>query len=414
MSGVIIEVSGSADSLNRFAIRLRDHLPSGAAIAQVEDRSDVDHCESFRIESSHESGPTRTIVPTDKVVCEACLSEIQTPGDRRFAYPFTSCTDCGPRYSLLRSMPYDRERTSMSVFSMCGLCRAEYEDPQNRRFHSQTNCCPACGPRLWSTDPQGNHTCVGEDAMQATIATIRAGKIVAVKGIGGYQLICDATNEAAVALLRERKRRPSKPLAVMVRDLDEAEELAHLSGVERESLRSAAGPIVIARSKPSSILAQATIVTLSDVGVMLPTSPLHFVLLETAGVPLVVTSGNVDGEPIEFRESEAEKHLASVADRFLHHDREIVRPIDDSVVRCIADRAVTIRAARGIAPVPLEVNLDTTTTAVGGQQKVAIAISNGHQAVLGPHIGDLDCVASRERFKIRASPFASSTGALQA
>jgi hydrogenase maturation protein HypF len=400
MSGVIIDAYGCSDALDRFLRDLRRELPAGTIVTRDEQVDDLpaEQQKTFRIRASIESGPTRTIVPTDRVICAACLREVQTRNDRRFGYPFTNCTSCGPRYSILRSMPYDRGRTSMSGFEMCSACRKEYEDPQSRRFHSQTNCCHECGPRFWSTDSHGGSSCFDQQALEAAVATIRAGQIVALKGIGGYQLICDATDEAAVARLRQGKRRPSKPLAVMVIDLDSAQQLVHLSEVEREGLASAAGPIVIARRRTGSILAPSTNASCSDLGIMLPTSALHFLLLQSAGVPLIVTSGNIGNHPIEYREQEVVETLASVVDCFLHHDREIVRPIDDSVVRCMADRLVTIRAGRGIAPISLNMPLPGPAVAVGGQQKVAVAISNGHQAVLGPHIGDLDSVASRERF----------------
>lgn len=399
-SGVIIEACGESQAVERFLQQLPGALPAGAVVAQQETIDDpLFASESeFAILTSSEQGSIRTIVPLDRVVCEACLQETKDSGDRRYAYPFTNCTLCGPRYSILHSMPFDRGRTSMSPYSMCDDCQREYNNPQSRRFHSQTNCCPACGPRLWSTDANGNDSSVGQDAIDAAVASIRSGKIVALKGIGGYQLICDATDQSAVVRLRRRKGRPSKPLALMVRDLSTAERLVQLSLIEREAMTSPAGPIVIARSRGESTLARSINRGFADLGIMLPTTALHSLLLQSADVPLVVTSGNAGDQPIEYREQQAALRLADVADRFLHHDREIVRPIDDSVVRCIDDRVVTIRAGRGIAPVCLDLPSSPSAVAVGGQQKVAVAVANGHQVALGPHIGDLDSVACRERF----------------
>jgi hydrogenase maturation protein HypF len=410
MSGVIIEVGGSPAALSDFLDTLRRSLPPGAHLASQQPCELPGLEAGFRIEASRQAGPTGTIVPADRIVCAACLADIRSPGNRRYGYAFTSCTDCGPRYSILHSMPYDRQRTSMSSFEMCELCRQEYADPLDRRFHSQTNCCPQCGPRLWLDDAGGSRLADDAEAIRVAIEMLRGGRIVAVKGIGGYQLLCDATCQAAVGELRARKRRPFKPLAIMVRGLEQAGQLAELNRDQRDLLGSPAGPIVIARRQTGCLLAPGIHPGLRDVGVMLPTSPLHCLLLDAAAIPLVVTSGNLDGEPLEFVEAAAQQHLSGVADGMLHHDRQILRPIDDGVVRWIAGRAVTIRAGRGIAPIALAITRQTPTIALGGHQKVAIALSNGQQSILGPHLGDVDSVASRERYIQQAESLAKLYG----
>ena len=425
MSGVVIDVQGSESALRSWFHRLSASLPGNphAQWLLLESRTDPTY-DGFCIDESDLVDRVRTAVPLDRVVCAKCLEDTFSRRDRRYGYALTSCTDCGPRYSILDAIPFDRVRTSMNGFVMCGDCAREYRDPADRRFHSQTNSCPRCGPRLWSIesggaspDPPSSKKRAaqiheGTAAWQAVAASLTRGQIAAIKGVGGYQLVCDATCDDTVARLRQRKRRVSKPLAVMVGSIEAAEELAHLSLLERETLVSPAGPIVLLRQRVPSPLSREVNPYLGDVGLMLPTSPLHALLIASAGRPLVVTSGNVDGDPLAYDEQSAEQALAEIADCFLHHDRPILRPIDDSVVRCIANQVVSIRIGRGLGPLPVRIDSlcaqprgtppghdpPGSALAVGGQQKSALALISGSQAVLGPHIGDLDSVASRDRF----------------
>jgi hydrogenase maturation protein HypF len=361
--------------------------------------------EGFQILESSTQDRATAPWPLDRAICPACLAEARDPNNRRYGYPLTSCAQCGPRYSILREMPFDRERTTMNVFALCGRCAQEYHDGDDRRAHAQTISCPDCGPQLWSGDGERNGT-----AIAAAAERLRAGQIVALRGIGGYQLLADATSSDAVIRLRNRKRRPTKPLAVTCRSLDEARELGTLNEAEEAELESLANPIVVVRQRLPSVLAAELNPGLRDVGLMLPTTALHDLLLRLSGRPLVCTSGNVDGEPLAYRIDEAEDRLHGVADLILHHDREILRPIDDSVVRVMAGRAVTIRAGRGIAPLPLSLPAAWGSDrrrrrflACGGQQKGALAVADEDQAFLLPHIGDLETVASQERWESAAA-----------
>lgn len=401
MSGVTIDVEGTPAAMKRFDDRLRASVAGDFVTKWTDTSRTVRRFGDFQIGESTSEDDVRTIVPLDLVVCRACLDETLTPGNRRFGFAFTNCTECGPRYTILKAMPYDRQRTTMARYEMCDECAAEYVDPSDRRFHSQGNCCPRCGPKLWSSQvgasQMGNRR-EDDEAIQDAIDALRAGRIVAVKGIGGYQLLCDATNDSAVARLRRRKGRPTKPLAVMVCSMEVANQLAVLSVVEQEVLAGSAGPIVLVRHREPEQLSSQIHPGLRDVGLMLPTSPLHRLLVQGAGFPLVVTSGNVEGEPLDYEPASAEENLSEMADLFLHHDRPIHRHVDDSVVRCIGEDVVTLRAARGLAPWTLDIGAEGEMLAVGGQQKVAIALTVGTACVAGPHLGDLGSVGSRTRF----------------
>jgi hydrogenase maturation protein HypF len=397
-SGVVIHLEGAPESIEAFCETLERALPEATEIADLERRpAGLERFTAFEIEQHDAGSMLGTRVPLDAGVCERCMKEVENTGDRRFAYAFTSCTECGPRYSIIESMPWERGLTSMRHFALCAACRSECESDRDRRYHAQTNACPACGPRLSLTDAGGTPLAENEAALHLAGEHLREGRIVAVKGVGGYQLLCDATCEAAVARLRQRKHRSAKPLAVMVGSLEEAAALVFLDDVERNALASPANPIVLLRERPGTALAPGINAGFGTVGLFLPTSPLHALLLNQSCPPLVVTSGNTEGEPLEFDNDAAGRRLGEIADCLLHHDREIVRPIDDSVVRCMAGRVVTIRNARGLAPLPLGVPGTRSILAVGAHQKSAVALSNGAQAVLGPHLGDLETLAARER-----------------
>lgn len=404
LEGVEIVIEGPADRIALFESELLESMPSKAEVAGME-------CETVAVTGKHQfqiverpaQGAVGAEVPRDLAVCPDCLREVQTRSDRRHGYSFTSCTCCGPRYSIIDRMPFERSLTSMAGFHQCPHCRNEYEALGDRRFHSQTNCCPECGPQVWCVDPDGRVIARHDEAVEMAAVAIRHGKIVAVRGLGGYQLFCDATEEAAVGRLRERKHRRSKPLAVMVESFPAALEIAELSNAERRALTSAENPIVLSKALPNSRLARGIHPGLADVGLLLPTTPLHWLLAAATGRPLVVTSGNLEGDALAVDPAGAERQLAAIADLWLHHDRPIHGPIDDSVVRIIAGRQVTMRCARGLAPLRLRPLLlpgksTIPVLAVGGHQKAAIAISNGSQAVLGPFIGDLEGVSLQARF----------------
>ncbi|MEX0679495.1 MAG: carbamoyltransferase HypF [Pirellulales bacterium] len=396
--GVTIHVEGPAAAVASFQQQLAGRLPAGA---RVESRADQPAASigatAFRIESSTSDGPLVARVPPDVAVCRRCLADVTAVDNRRHGYAFTTCAECGPRYSLIDSMPYDRAATAMKHFVPCSRCAREYIGPADRRFHSQTNGCPECGPQWWLSRSDGRVVARGEAALQAAVVALRGGRILAARGVGGYQLIVDATRADAVRELRRRKGRFGKPLAVMVADLEAARRLAIIEHRERQSLSSPANPIVVVKSRNPSGVAKEVTEGLDTVGVMLPGTPLHFELALRFDRPLVVTSGNLEGDPLAFEDGAAQRELQGVADVCLDHDRPIIRPIDDSVVRLIAGRPATVRLARGLAPLPLDLKT-RPMLALGGHQKAAIALSNGAQSVLGPHVGDLETESARTRY----------------
>lgn len=397
--GVEIELEASEEQLLRFERELPNQLPEGAVLERFESVSiPAVGRQNFSIVHEPADGPLTARVPQDLAVCAKCVSEINDAKDRRYRYPMTSCTLCGPRYSLIRAMPYERADTTMAKFTFCRSCREEYGHPGDRRFHAQTNACATCGPEVWYREKDWREPTRGARAIRIASEALVSSKIVAVRGLGGYQLLVDATSKQAVDRLRLRKSRRAKPLAVMVESLQAAEDLADLDEMERKALTDPANPIVLVRVKPNTSLATGVHPGLDTVGLMLPTTPLHALLLRDVGRPLVCTSANREGDPLEYQVDEAERNLAGICDAWLHHNREIARPIDDSVVRVIAGRPVTIRMARGLAPLPLSLPSTVPTLAVGGYQKAAAAWSNGAQSVLGPHQGDQETLTARERF----------------
>ena len=401
-AGVEIDIEGPESALTEFDCNLLASLPRPALVAKLKSEALAPTgIRGFTIVKEPTTGALTARVPEDRALCKECAAETAADGDRRHNYPFTSCTQCGPRYTVIRRMPFERNDTVMDHFPLCQDCRGEYERPGDRRFHAQTTSCPTCGPHVSfhiASQPAGAAGAVGNEALNAALAQLHAGKIVALKGLGGYQLLVDAMNPAAVDRLRQRKGRRAKPLAVMVASAEAANKLAHLDTAELAAFHDAAAPIVLGRRRSDSKLPDAINPHLKTVGVMRPTTPLHAILAQAYKRPLVCTSANREGEPLIFQDALAEKNLADVADCWLHNNREIVRPIDDSVVRVIAGRRVTIRSARGLAPLPLDFATDSPMIAIGGFLKVAVAWSNGSQSVLGPHIGDLESLPARERY----------------
>ncbi len=388
--GVTIEAFGEQPSLDAFVEQL-EHPPMPAA--RVRDlRLEPMPCEpptGFEIVASRGGEIRRPAIPPDLALCTECRRELFDPSDRRYRYPFVNCTRCGPRYTISTDVPYDRASTTMSGFAMCADCEREYHDPNDRRFHAQPNACPVCGPRLELIDTAG-HVLAGDPVSGAADA-LRDGRIVAIKGLGGYHLACAATSDAAVARLRERKRRDEKPFAVMCADLDAAARLAWLSDTERQLLGEASRPIVLVERRPEGDLADAVAPGNPLVGIMLPYTPLHELVLTAVGIPLVMTSGNVSDEPMAVADGEALRLLAGLADLLLRHDREIANRCDDSVARVVSRRTLVLRRGRGFVPVSLRVprRVPRPLLACGAHLKNTFCLAEGDFAWLGPHVGDL-------------------------
>jgi len=416
--GLALELEGPGEAIDRFLAEFADALPSGAVIDRLEVEADKPRDRSgFQIAASSgpgdhsDAGPGAAAVPLDRAICETCLQEVHNDADRRRHYPFTSCTLCGPRYAIIEAMPYDRPTTTMRTFALCPSCDREYRTVSDRRFHAQTNACPQCGPEVWFVD-ECKRTVGGDQAVSAAAAALGEGRIVALKGLGGYQLLVDATSADAVRRLRNRKHRNTKPLAVLVGSLDDSERFAYLNDAERRLLRDPAGPIVVVRRRTGALLASDIAPGFDSVGLLLPTTPLHALLCARAARPLVCTSGNREGEPLVYDEQTAERELAGIADVWLHHDRAIARPIDDSVIRMVADSPCVLRLARGYAPyvLPSPPGLNVPIVALGGEQKASVALWNGSQAALGPHVGDLTGAATCERWVEQLESFTTLYG----
>ena len=390
--GVLIEVEGEAHSLDRFLTELQSKAPPLARIDEVSWESCFPRGDpQFRIESSkHESAGSIFISP-DVGTCADCLRELFDPQDRRFRYPFLNCTNCGPRFTIIRDSPYDRVRTTMATFAMCPACQAEYDDPHNRRFHAKPTACASCGPRLRVLDSTGEEVTV-EDPLAHAVAALWSGKIVALKGIGGYHLACRADSAPAVAELRRRKHRDEKPLAVMVADPRAANELCEIGPGEHALLVSLRRPIVLLRRRSGAPVADQVAPGNPFLGVFLPYSPLHHLLLRDIGIPLVMTSGNRSDEPIAYEDPDAHDRLSGIADVILTHDRPIHFRCDDSVTQWVAGVELPFRRSRGYAPEPLAlpVSCHRPILAVGGQLKSTFALGRGRHAFLSHHLGDLD------------------------
>jgi hydrogenase maturation protein HypF len=405
---VEVVLCGEAAQIERFAREVVGRAPPLARPRLAESSPHAERIErGFQIVASSTALAPQVSVPPDFFCCPDCLAELAAPGDRRHGYAFINCTQCGPRYTLIEALPYDRPNTSMRAFELCEACRAEYEDPLDRRFHAEPVACPACGPHLRWVSPDASAAGATGDAaiLAAAVAVLRRGHVLAVKGIGGYHLLCDACDENAVARLRARKRRPDKPLAVMYPwggpdGLAVVERTFSLEPAARTALLDPSRPIVLLPGGDGAGLAAGVAPGLRDVGVLLPYSPLHQLLLEAFGGPVVATSGNVSGEPVLTDPAEAEARLARVADAFVHHDRPIVRPAADSVVRVIAGRARPIRLGRGVAPLELELPrpLERPVLAAGAQQKNTVALAWGRRVVVSPHIGDMGTLRSEQVF----------------
>lgn len=397
---VWIEVEGSKESVNHFLDELRRQPPPLARIEQLEWTFRPANGETtFRIESSAGDWTGDVFVSPDVAPCADCLKELFDPTDRRYRYPFLNCTHCGPRLTIVVGVPYDRERTTMARFPLCAACRAEYDDPSNRRFHAQPTACPACGPRLQLV---GGSESEREGEPLASFAhSLLAGRIGALKGLGGYHLVCDARRDDVVTLLRHRKKRDEKPFAVMVRDAESAVALVEATPEELQLLRSPQRPIVLLRKRPGGVVAEAVAPGNPFLGVLLPYTPLHYLLMDAVeDVPLVMTSGNRSDEPIAHEDDDALQRLSELADLFLIHNRPIRVRCDDSVTRWVDDQELPLRRSRGYAPMPLSlpVSCPTPLLAVGGQLKGTFALGRGRHAILSHHLGDLDHATAYEAF----------------
>lgn len=406
---VFVLVEGPPAALEAFGVALRDEAPPLARIDALDwETASPRGAEGFRILGSLATPDGRLPVSPDVALCAACRRELLDPADRRHGYPFITCTDCGPRYTVIESMPYDRERTSMRAFPQCPACRTEYGNPSDRRYHSETNSCPDCGPVVWLESEAGRAPSGdGPAAVEAAARLLREGGVLALRGLGGYHLAVDATSEAGVRRLRERKRRWEKPLAVMVEDLAAARALGAVGPPEAALLETAERPIVLLRRRASSGLAPSVSPRLDTVGVMLAYTPLHLLLLRATGRPLVMTSGNASELPIATGNDEARRELRGIADAFLMHDREIVSRYDDSVLRVIGGEPAFLRRARGYAPlpVPLPVPAARPLLAVGPHLKNTFTLATGADAFVSQHVGDLENLETLEHFRASLDRF---------
>ena len=391
-AGVTVEAYGSADALEAFLGRLEAAPPPAAEIRalrwqELPGREITD----FTIVASDETAERRVSIPADLATCDDCRREITDPADRRYGYPFTNCTNCGPRFTITLDVPYDRPATTMAGFTLCPDCRREYEDPLDRRFHAQPNACPVCGPQLALWDSDGRADASGSEALRAAAAAVRAGEVVAVKGLGGFHLVVDARDAAAVARLRRRKHRYEKPLAVMVPDLETAGGLCELTDEAADLLASPMAPIVLLRRRPRTEIADEVAPGNPYLGIMLPYTPLHALLMAELGFPVVATSGNLSDEPICTDEREALDRLGGIADRFLVHDRPIARHADDSVAFVLAGAPRPLRRARGWAPTPVALGRQAPPLlAVGAHLKNTVAVTSGDNVFISQHVGDME------------------------
>lgn len=403
--GVLIDAQGTVEALEALAERLMHHAPPLARVDEVIVRAlDPAHpcAPGFRIDVSTSAGTGTVPVSVDIATCAACLAELRDPADRRYRYPFINCTDCGPRYTIVRAVPYDRPSTTMASFTMCARCQAEYDDPADRRFHAQPNACPACGPSVVLRSPSGEVLERGPAVIETAASLLVAGNVLAVKGIGGYHLAVDATNPTAVSTLRRRKARDDKPFALMVRDVERAEALVVLDDEARAAMGSQRRPIVLARRLGDGPLAEEVAPGLAELGLMLPYTPLHHLLLDLVDRPLVMTSGNLSDDPIAHLDDDAIDRLGPMSDAILTHDRPIHIRCDDSVLRASPGRLQVLRRSRGLAPEPLalpgERRAERRVLALGAELKNTVSVAFDRHIVPSHHIGDLEHLQTYQAF----------------
>ncbi len=396
---VKIRIEGLSAPAKQFLREITELAPPRAVVEQVSvSRAEPSGSSDFRIRDSvPESGKYQLVSP-DIATCPDCQREIRSPGNRRYRYPFTNCTNCGPRFTIIEDIPYDRPLTTMHRFQMCPDCLAEYENPLDRRFHAQPNACPECGPDLELLDAGGQRQQT-DDVIATAARLLKQGRIIAVKGLGGFLLACDATNTTSVKLLRRRKHRPAKPFAIMVESIEEAERVCRISQTERELLESPQSPIVLLHRKSKSAISPAVAPSLRYLGMMLPYTPLHHLLLAETGLPLVMTSGNLSEEPIAGENAEALRRLAGIPDYFLVHNRDIYSTYDDSVAIVERGKPQLLRRARGYAPYPIRLGFDAPSVlACGAQEKNTFCLTRDRYAFVSQHIGDMENEETLEHF----------------
>ena len=396
---VEINIEGEEEVIHTFLNQLKTEAPP---ICHIEDlritQQPVAGYEGFKIEKSQAQEGRYQLISPDIATCPACLTEIMNPDDRRYRYPFTNCTNCGPRFTIIKEIPYDRPRTTMAGFRMCPQCQQEYDDPTNRRFHAQPNACPVCGPHLELADRKGGITAEHDNAMTLASKLLLEGNILAIKCLGGFLLACDATSDEAVALLRKRKQRPAKPLAVMFTSLEEARKHCHISDEEAELLLAPQSPIVLVKWLENSNLSKLVAPGLRYQGIMLPYTPLHHILLKETAIPLVMTSGNLSEEPIAKDNDEALHRLGNIADYFLLHNRDIYARYDDSVVM-VMNKPQIIRRARGYSPSPVHLPYKSRRIlACGGELKNTFCLAQDEYAFISQHIADMENMETLEHF----------------
>ena len=399
---VKIEVEGEAEAIEQFLLALPEQAPPRASIDSITTHrppASQERYEKFEIRHSvAEEGKYQLISP-DIATCQDCLRETFSPDDRRYRYPFTNCTNCGPRFTIIEDIPYDRPLTTMRHFQMCPQCQREYDDPLNRRFHAQPNACPRCGPALELLDADGSPLIV-DDTIASTSQLLQEGKIVAIKGLGGFLLACDATSEATINLLRQRKMRPFKPLAIMVSSIEEARKHCYVNKEEEKLLASPYSPIVLMQWKSDSPVSPAVAPNLKYLGVMLPYTPWHHILLRETGLPLVMTSGNISEEPIAKDNDEAVRRLSGIVDYFLVHNRDIYARYDDSVTMVERGATQLLRRARGYAPYPIHLNFSSQQIlGCGAELKNTFCLTRDEYAFLSQHIGDMENLETMEHFE---------------
>ncbi len=399
--GALLEVQGERRDVEAFVSKIVSAAPSPAHVDTFsEEPRELVPEAGFAIIASHQQGPTTATILPEIATCADCLREIDDPSNRRYQYPFTNCTHCGPRFTIIEALPYDRPNTSMSMFAMCADCQREYDDPLDRRFHAQPNACPVCGPQLRLVDRNLQDLVSPDRALSNAAELIRQGLVVAVQGLGGFHLIVAATHVAAISLLRQRKHRWEKPLAVMVQSVEQAREHIDIGPTEEALLTSPEGPIVLARKRKQSSIASGVAPDTPYLGVMLATTPLHHLLLNLVKLPVVATSGNLSEEPICIEPREATLRLADIADAWLIHNRPIVRHMDDSVVHIVCGEPQFLRRARGYAPLPVPVaDSKQVVLALGGHQKNTIALGIGDRVFVSQHIGDLESLETKQAFE---------------
>lgn len=397
-AAVNMKITGNQKDIHDFLSELQLSPPIGAEISKINIKSaSLEEFNGFSIRNSLIDNQQQGIIPPDTTICKECLIEIQDRKNRRYLYPFTNCTSCGPRYSIIKSLPYDRENTSMSTFEMCSECKKEYENPENRRFHAQTNCCPNCGPSLSLFDNKRRRI-VSDNPIATTRQLLYDGRIIGIKGIGGYHLACNAQDEDAVDLLRKRKIRPDKPLAIMAANLEAAKLISYISEKEEIVLTGRQKPIVLLDKQDSKILPDNIAPGVNRIGVMLPYTPLHCILFYEQLQFLVMTSGNISSMPICYKDEVAFDKLKDIADYFLIHDREIITSIDDSVVRVVDGNEMICRNARGYSPYAVKIDSDTELLAAGAEQKSSLCLIHKGYAHVTQYLGNLEDMSGYEGY----------------